>query len=214
MAYQKRSGWLGLAMVAGLIAWGTAIALLAEGGAFKATGALPPVNILIAATVPPALFYFAYRVSESLRRWVENVDLALVTAMQGWRVVGAVFLFYWGYGLLPAAFAAPAGIGDVLVGLLAPFVALKVAQGGAGWRRASRYLVAIGMADFVGAFTMGIALRDKGDAGYLPGHHTGLLAEFPLTLIPSFLVPAFIILHLIVLLRLRQRSDQASTGLL
>lgn len=210
MVHRKKSGWLGVALVAGLVAWGAAVSLLAAGGAFKATGSLPPVNILLAAVTPPLLFFIAFRVSKGIRQWVESVDLALVTAMQGWRVVGAAFLFYWGYGLLPAAFAAPAGIGDVLVGLLAPFVALKVVRKSPGWMRASYFLVILGMADFISAFTLGVALRDKGQAGYSFAEHTGLLAEFPLTLIPSFLVPFFMILHLIALLRLRHSSLEAT----
>lgn len=190
-------------VLATIIIWGVIIASLAKNGAFQAKGELPPVNILFAAVIPPGIFLFAYRFVAAVRAWVSGLDLALITGLQGWRVVGAAFVFAWGYGQLPAGFAAPAGIGDILVGLMAPFVAMKVARQTPDWQKASRMLIIAGMADFTVAFTMGIALRDRGVADAVASQHTGLLAEFPLTMIPSFLVPAFIILHLIVLLRLR-----------
>ncbi|QKG70634.1 hypothetical protein [Erythrobacter mangrovi] len=183
--------------------WGCLIAVLAQRGGFQAQGSLPPVNILLAAVLPPATFYAAFRFSKRVRDWVLGFDLPLIIALQGWRVVGAAFVFYWGYGLLPAAFAAPAGIGDIAVGLMAPFVAIKVARKLPGWERAANGLILAGMTDFIVAFSMGIALRDRGGEGMDFSQHTGLLAEFPLTMIPSFLVPMFIILHLIAYLNMR-----------
>ena len=115
------------------------------------------------------------------------------------------FVFTWGYGLLPGAFAIPAGYGDILVGLLAPFAALMIWQKSAGWRKAAYGLVIIGFLDFISAFAMGVVLRENGPVYQAGDLHTGLLAEFPLTMIPSFLVPVFMILHIIAILKLRGR---------
>src|SRR5262245_450111 len=45
------------------------------------------------------------------------------------RVAGFIFLFYLYYGVLPASFAIPAAIGDVLTGVTTPIVALALARG-------------------------------------------------------------------------------------
>jgi len=48
---------------------------------------------------------------------------------QTYRMAGLMFLFpFLYYGILPAAFAIPAGLGDFLTGAFAPFVGLAVAR--------------------------------------------------------------------------------------
>jgi hypothetical protein len=48
---------------------------------------------------------------------------------QTYRMAGLMFLFpFLYYGLVPAAFAIPAGLGDFVTGALAPFVGLAVAR--------------------------------------------------------------------------------------
>jgi hypothetical protein len=47
-------------------------------------------------------------------------------------VAGLSILALWAEGLLPARFALPAGIGDVLIGLSAPLVAMYLVGGGGG----------------------------------------------------------------------------------
>jgi hypothetical protein len=42
------------------------------------------------------------------------------------RVIGVLFLIVMAQGKLPAAFALPAGLGDIAIGLAAPFVALRL----------------------------------------------------------------------------------------
>jgi hypothetical protein len=127
-----------------------------------------------------------------------------VTALQAWRVVGAAFVFTWGFGMLPAAFAVPAGYGDVLVGLAAPFVAFAIWQRRPGWKASGYGLIIAGFLDFLGAFVMGVALRENGPFSEPGAVHTGPMAEFPLTMIPSFFVPAFMILHIMAFIKLRQ----------
>ncbi len=51
-------------------------------------------------------------------------------AVQVFRVVGVLFLVELQRGNLPAAFAIPAGIGDILVGITAPIVAFSLRRSG------------------------------------------------------------------------------------
>lgn len=79
-------------------------------------GAVPAVDGAWANSQPPRNDWFRFR------RLLLNVDLRWLTGVQLWRVVGTVFLPRCARHELPASFAIPAGIGDVLVGLTAPSV--------------------------------------------------------------------------------------------
>ncbi|MEE8279157.1 MAG: hypothetical protein V3R55_00460, partial [Alphaproteobacteria bacterium] len=130
--------------------------------------------------------------------------------LQGWRVIGASFLFLYAQGSLPGIFAWPAGLGDLLVGLAAPFVLLAVIHKTAGWQSRVRWLNIAGLIDFAGAFATGL-LASASSFGILAGSvTTEILAEPPLIMIPGFAVPLFIILHVISLLQVSRMGNHAA----
>jgi hypothetical protein len=177
---------------------------LGSQGLFVPRGDAPPMMILIAVLGPPALFLLAYRASAGLRAWVEGLDLAAVLAVQGWRAAGALFLPLWIFGFLPAAFALPAGVGDLAVGMAAPFVAVLVARQAAGAHRAAYALTFAGLADFVVAVGTGVLTREASWL-LLPGEAgSDLMNQLPLSLIPTFLVPLFLIAHIVAFIKLKQ----------
>lgn len=161
----------------------------------------------IAATValPVILFLSAYVVSENFRNFILAQDIETVTMLQHWRVLGFGFLPLYFYGVLPGLFAWPAGLGDVLVGLTAPFIIMRL-------RRDPNFVTStsfvryhnLGLLDFVIAVvTAGLA------AGSFPsliqaGVTSAPMDVWPLNLFPSFGVPIFIILHLTVLFKIRE----------
>lgn len=193
----------GFAMLMGLALWGSLSALAAANGFYQSINGAPPFGLVAAAVFPPLIFILACTLSPALRKGVQSVDLGLVTALQSWRVVGAAFVFAWGIDMLPAVFAAPAGFGDIAVGVAAPFVAWAVWRRSTGWKSASYLLIVAGVADFVVAFATGAMARHGGGLHKPGAVDTGLLAELPFALIPGFLVPLFAILHLIAFFRLR-----------
>jgi hypothetical protein len=78
-------------------------------------------------------------------------------ALQLYRVFGSWALAALAArGPLPGVFALPAGIGDVLTGLLALPAAIAVAAGTADGRRAATLWNIFGLADFAVAITMGM----------------------------------------------------------
>jgi len=117
------------------------------------------------------------------------------------RVLGVTFLLVMAAGQLPAVFALPAGLGDIAVGLAAPFVALRLMRG-TGRRRAVWFNV-LGIVDLVVALTIGFL------AGLGPWQvidvtpTTEALALLPLVLIPTVAVPVAISLHIVSLIKLR-----------
>jgi hypothetical protein len=156
--------------------------------------------------VPLLLGGLAYARSARFRRLLLDIDLRWLIGVQLWRVVGAVFLLFYARHELPASFTIPAGIGDVLVGLTAPFIALLAASGTSTARRIVIGWCVLGIVDLVIAVTMGV-LNAPGTFGLLTGEVTAApILELPLSLIPTFFVPLSILLHAIVLRRATEIS--------
>jgi hypothetical protein len=118
------------------------------------------------------------------------------------RVVGVLFLIVMAQGHLPAAFALPAGLGDIAIGVAAPFVASRLACG-TGRAGAIRFNV-LGILDLVVAGIIGFLL--------LPS--TEPLTLLPLALIPTTAVPLAVALHIVSLRRLHAaaRAEEGETG--
>ncbi len=190
-------------VVIGLAVWASLAALLGQAGLFQTDIGGIPIAIVAAITIPVAGFLVAWRAIPAVRAYVEAQDLALLTALQGWRVVGAVFVFLWAYGQLPAVFALPAGLGDVAVGLIAPFAAIAVARKMPGWRRAANGVVIAGLADFAVAVVTGIGSIDGNFLNFTGAPSNAIINALPLVLIPGFLVPVFIILHVMAIIKMR-----------
>src|SRR5215208_3776412 len=72
------------------------------------------------------------------------------------RVVGVLFLIVMALGHLPAVFALPAGLGDIAIGVAAPFVARRLARG-TGHTGAVRFNV-LGILDLVVAVSIAFLL--------------------------------------------------------
>ncbi len=125
------------------------------------------------------------------------------------RVVGVVFLIVMAQGHLPVAFAVPAGVGDIAIGVAAPFVARQLARG-AGRTEALRFHV-LGLVDLVVALSVGFLLFVLVEA--TPS--TEPLILLPLALIPTVAVPLAFALHIESLRQLRtatrSQEDQTRT---
>ncbi|MGH9373819.1 MAG: hypothetical protein ACRD15_20070 [Vicinamibacterales bacterium] len=67
--------------------------------------------------------------SKTMRRVNAAMPAHWLIWAQSYRMAGLMFLFpFLYYGIVPAAFAIPAGLGDFVTGAFAPFVALAVAR--------------------------------------------------------------------------------------
>ena len=186
-----------------VLLWLAAIVALASTLAFAAAPAAPPLAVLLAIVAPPAAFAGALAWLPGFRRQVLLIDPVWLAAVQGLRALGGGFLFVHAYGHLPAAFAWPAGLGDLLVAVLAPFVALRLARD-PGYLAApgpARFH-ALGMLDFAVAVGTGVATSASIPV-VVDGITTGPLGVLPLVLIPAFAVPLWICLHLAAFAQIR-----------
>ncbi|MDA0656023.1 MAG: hypothetical protein O2912_06415 [Proteobacteria bacterium] len=173
-------------------------------GLFRTAPGEVPLALILSVSAPPLLFLAAYNGVTSVRRYADSLDLRLLTALQGGRVIGFVFLALYAHGLLPGLFAWPAGLGDVLVGAAAPFVLLAQVQQNAGWEKRVWWLNFSGSVDFVVAVATGL-LTSQSAIGLMVGPiSSAAIDNIPVSLIPTFGVPFFIILHTISFIQLKR----------
>jgi hypothetical protein len=194
---------------AALAIWFAGVLFLAAAGAFAASPTQPPLGIFLAVVLPPLLFALLYRLSRRFRDFAFAIDLRWLTAIQGWRVVGAMFLALYAFGLLPGLFAWPAGLGDAAVGLAAPFVLLAILRGSPNWQSRVFWLNIAGLIDFAGAIGTGVLTSNSSIGLLAAGVPRVNLGELPLSLVPSFAVPLWTIFHMISLLQLRRMARAA-----
>jgi hypothetical protein len=162
----------------------------------------PPIGLAVALMAPLALFAADGRLRGPLFEGLRRLDLASLIALQTYRIGGVFFLVAWMAGTLPAAFALPAGLGDILVGASAPLVAAAVAARRPGHRALAIGWNLLGLADLVNALFQGVA-HSPSTFGFLAGNvTTDAVTHYPLSLIPTFGVPLGLMLHAAALRRL------------
>ena len=191
-------------VAASVAAWFAIVAVLGARGGFVTPAGTPPLPILLGVVTPLAVFFVAYLLSRSIREFVLAIDPRLMMAMQAWRFAGLGFLALYAHGVLPGFFAWPAGLGDIAIGVTAPWLLVVLMRHPSF--AASRTLVIwnlLGILDLVVALTTG-ALGTILVAGADAGVTTGAMAQMPLVLIPAFFVPLLFALHAAALLQARR----------
>ena len=171
----------------------TAIALA---GGFSA-GAYALQLLALSLVVPLAVGVTLVWASPGFRGLISRPEVQpSIVAVHGLRIIqGSVFVAMVPLGVLPALFALPAGLGDVLVGLGALAAMRWVSSGRLGrvvwWNL-------FGLLDLATATVLGLLT--------VPGLHilqttptSALLVASPLTIIPTFCVPIYVLLHLVSL---------------
>jgi hypothetical protein len=190
--FQRRSEptWL----LAVLALWFLVAIALGLSGALGAVDR-PPIGLAVAMSAPLLAFVLDGWLGAPLFRPVRDLPLSTLVAVQTYRIVGVVFLIAWAQGALPGAFALPAGLGDVVIGLVAPFVAAAVSRSVAGHRFWAIAWNVAGLADLVFAVFLGVTHTDSRLGIFATHPTTDALARYPFNLITTFLVPIAIILH-------------------
>ncbi len=191
-------GWF----LAGVLAlWFVTVSSFAFAGFFERATEEFPAAVLIGFLGPIVLFLVAYWSSKSLRRFVLTMDLSVATAVQGGRFGGLAFLGFYAHGMLPGFFAWPAGLGDMAIGITAPWIAMRLerhpefvaSKTYIGWN-------VFGLLDFVVAIGTGILCSGIA-MGTFGTTTTEIMSQVPLVFVPVFFVPLYSILHLVGLLR-------------
>lgn len=197
------------ALSVALIAWLAIARYLGAANAYLATPQTATPTLLIGLLVPLAAAGLMLWRSERVASLVAGIPLPWLVAAQTYRIAGVIFLALWLDGRLPWQFALPAGIGDVATGCLAVLVAVALARQAEGARRATYNWCIFGIADLLVAIAMGAATSPG--PGQLLAHDAPnlLISAFPLVMVPTFAVPLALLLHGIVLWRLRRETTGA-----
>jgi hypothetical protein len=125
-----------------------------------------------------------------------NKITSLLIAVQTYRIGGIAFLWGMTQGILDPAFAIPAGVGDILIGVTAIPFAIFLWKG-YSWSKYSLVVWSVlGIADLVNAVTLGRITS--------PDFSSSTMATFPWILVPTVGVPLGLALHGITLYRLRK----------
>lgn len=189
---------IALASGGALAVWAVITTVLAYRGFFRPADAasVPPIGINLVV----ALFVLALSLaaSASLRGLLSRQ--ANLIRLHVWRLEGIVFLILMAKGQMPALWALPAGIGDILVGATAPWIArhLDTPQG----RRRAIIWNVFGMADLIIAVGLGIMTNPGPTQVFFTTPSSEMVTRFPLALVPTFLVPLAFTLHVISLWQL------------
>ncbi|HET6515886.1 MAG TPA: hypothetical protein VFG09_12050 [Thermodesulfovibrionales bacterium] len=192
----KDYGKIRAAVWAILFLWLVAVLILGANGVFVREPGTPPLPIFAGVVIPLLVFLAAFWSGGLFRDFVMTLDLEVAAGIQAWRFGGLGFIALYAYGVLPGLFAWPAGLGDMAIGLTAPFIVLALRRRPDFIR--SRIFVVwnlLGILDLINAVTLG-ALSAFLGIGITGEITTFPMAQLPLVLIPAFLVPLFVMLHL------------------
>ena len=181
---------------------GLAAALSAAGAlAYSPEQPVPVVGLLFAA---PLLAAAALGLgSKTFRGALMAIPTELLIGLNAMRLLGVLFLALAAVGRLSGPFPYSAGIGDIITGLAAIPLALRVARGEpvsiAGWN-------VFGALDLFAAVFLGVT---SGQGGPLQLLHVGVGSEamqsLPFSLVPTVLVPFYLIVHAVVAAQLATR---------
>lgn len=183
---------------------------LTDAGVYRQTGDAANPWIAVALLAVLTALLLATRIPIVARILADPGTPARLALPQTFRAVGGVFLIVLGLGELLAVFAVPAGIGDIAVGVAAPFVAWRLSHG-AG-RTGAVWFNVLGIVDLAVAVGIGF-LAGPGPTNLLHvTPTTEAVTILPLALIPTTAVPLAVALHVVSLRRLRTTSRSTTAA--
>jgi hypothetical protein len=200
--------WLSVAVPFTL--WLAIVWNLAANGTFQpipGVARLPRLPIAIFAPVIIGLIVLLR--SKSIAALLDATPASWLIALQVYRIFGGIFIVNWANGGAPGVFAWPAGIGDMLTGIMALPVALLLASGAERGRSAAMAWNIFGLLDFTIAITMGTLSTPGPLQIFGLDIPASLLGTYPTVMIPAFAVPSSILLHALSIRQLRRIERRA-----
>jgi hypothetical protein len=201
-ASKRAAIWLAVAVPFTL--WLALVWNLAINGFFQPDGAVRLPKLPIAIFAPVAIGLFALLRSKSIAAILDATPASWLVALQVYRILGGIFLVNWANGTVAGPFAWPAGIGDMLTGIMALPVAFLLVSGAANARRAAISWNIFGLVDFAVAITMGVLSNPGPLQIFGLDIPASLAGTYPIVMIPAFAVPSSILLHALSIWQLRR----------
>jgi hypothetical protein len=199
-----------LVSVAILLGWLAAAVTLAAMGVYH-IGASDLPTIQYGILLPILIGALMIWRSETTKRIIAAVPQQWLVSVQLYRALGVIFLILYATGNLPGQFAWPAGLGDIAIGLSAPFVGLAYAQAP---RKAAGLVVAwnvLGILDLIVAVGTAFMTAPSRFISLEVQPTSELMTVLPMVMIPVYLVPLSIVLHLASLTKLSRETRASQT---
>lgn len=197
----RKSFVYSIAIAAVLCLWLALVFFLGQTRFFAVNPLIAP-NIMLGFLALFILLQKAYA-SHFIRTIAEAIPQHWLIGVQTYRLLGVNFLTLERAGVLPATFAFPAGYGDILIGVTAPFVAYAYFKKKSFAKTLAILWNYIGILDLVialGIGTLGFP-RPLQVLSLTPS--TEPFSLYPLALIPLFAVPISLMIHLISLKKIK-----------
>lgn len=181
---------------------------LAEAGRFNVPATLgdPPIVLVFLFGGSGLLFGLA-RWTPLGRKLTDATPIGAIAGFQIPRLVGGVFVLGWIAGDIPALFAIPAGLGDILAGLAAWQASRAIAEGRPDAQRLLMRATWFGIADFAVAVVLGI-MTSEGFGHLFSRNAPNIINDYPRAMFPAYVVPIFLAFHFIAIARVRQEARQ------
>lgn len=192
-----------MAAAAILLIWLSGAFLLARQGFFLELSLfIPNVSLIF---IPIVVGLTIISKSSQFRTFIDNIPQHWLIAIQFARVMGVTFLILYAAGLMPAEFAIPAGVGDILIGITAPLVGLLIFL-----KKSYAKIIAvawniIGFGELSLSIVLGFFTSPTPYQLLALDNANDLLFAFPLALVPVFAVPLSLLLHIFSLRVLLKR---------
>ena len=194
--FERRGAQMAAAAVAG--GWVGVLIVTALSGALKSVAALPALFL-----VPFAVAAVAIATSSTARERLLDIPRRLILGVNILRGIGFLFLGLAFAGQLGGPFPYFAGIGDIIVGLVAIPLTFTEPQ---LTRSDSRLALwnATGLLDLVTAVALGVTSINGSPLQLIhAGAGSNVITQLPWALVPLFLVPCYMIGHIVVFAQMR-----------
>jgi hypothetical protein len=180
---------------------GTALAVMASG---VLAGAHPP-TLQIIVVVQTLVLIALYSGLSSFAEYARSTALWRLTIFHLWRVIpGIGFLLLYRRGLMPRAFAVPAGIGDIAVAILAPVFAWIALRSTPATMKAVLVFHLVGLLDLI------MVVSNAARLSFADATSMRMLSQAPLVIVPIFFVPLTICLHVVAIDQCRRALTSAA----
>ena len=160
-------------------------------GHYRMLSRIPPMALPGIVFGLTGLLLLAYFRVAPVRAWVNSLDLRALILLHVTRFVGIYFLILYQRGELPRAFAVPAGIGDIVVAMMAIPVAIAPLTDDMH-RRAVAIWNVFGLVDIL------LVIASAARINLTAPAELRAFTHLPLSLLPTFLVPLIVASHVII----------------
>ena len=157
-------------------------------------------TLLLAGNVPGLTYFCIVVWSRRSRQFTSSLSLRALTLAEAPRILGGMFLL-WKYerGILPAAFALPTGISDVVAGFGAIFAAIVLVSHDGRRKRGFLAWHWFSLGCLILSSLSGILTANNSLGVFRTGLSSQAIVSWPMSLVPTFLGPMMMLFEIAAL---------------